>query len=118
MEMEGRPMAKNVFVSLTFVVWSLGFTGVAEGQAESRNKIVYPQAVVGQLGNETFEIDLRLGNRNPEREWQGRIRLHRQEDLQGMSNVRFRDGVDNETIAPTGEHFVTIPLLSGLFFEV
>ena len=77
------------------------------GQSPSR--IVYPQAVVGQFQGQTFEIELRLGNGNSSQEWTGTVRLLRQQDLQGMTNVRYAEVGRTEAVEPNGRHAVSIP---------
>ncbi len=52
-------------------------------------RVVYPQAAVGPVGGDEFEIELRLGNRNPNSPWVGAVHLLEQEDLQGMQGLHL-----------------------------
>ncbi len=55
--------------------------------AESPQRIVYPQAVVGPFQGQTYEIELRFVNKNAFREWSGTLRMLRPQDLQEMMGI-------------------------------
>jgi uncharacterized protein YkwD len=92
----------GVRVAGVCVLFSLANPGV---HAE---RIVYPQAVVGAFGDSAFVIELRLGNRGPD-PWSGTVRLLRQQDLRGMSQVIFEDAAGNRTTPPGAAQQFGIP---------
>lgn len=81
-------------------------------------RLVYPQAVVGSLTGGKFEIELRLGNTDPNTVWAGTIRLLEQTELKPMSDVDFRNEagdrypVENGAVplelSPTGSRLLRI----------
>jgi uncharacterized protein YkwD len=81
------------------------------------DRIVYPQAVVGTLGDSTFVIELRLGNRGTV-PWNGTIRLLGQQDLRGMSQVVYEDIAGNRTTPPGAAQQVSIPPGQSRFFKL
>jgi endo-1,4-beta-xylanase len=84
-------------------------TGCLTGslQAAGIERIVYPQAAVGRIGDQRFEIELRLGNRDPNHPWEGRVRLLRGSDLRGMQDLRVI-GPDGEAIVADGSFAVAL----------
>jgi endo-1,4-beta-xylanase len=70
--------------------------------AQSPERIVYPQAVLGSFQGQAYEIELRLANKNAFKEWSGAVRLLRPQDLQPMT------GVDS-----TGADQMPVPLIDG-----
>ena len=81
-------------------------------------RVVYPQAVVGPAGAESFDIEVFLGNRNDDEAWTGVIRLLRSEDLTGFAPVTFIDEDGNQTTVSNGEHSVSIPAGRSRYFRV
>ncbi len=55
------------------------------------NRIVYPQAAVGPIQGQWFEIELRLSNRSPNEAWTGTVRLLEKQNLSGMTSLRVTD---------------------------
>jgi endo-1,4-beta-xylanase len=79
--------------------------------------IVYPQAAVGPLGGQEFEIELRLGNRDPNEPLQITARFLQQITLQGMSGLRVSrgggeielpDGVLELELPPSGAELLKV----------
>jgi hypothetical protein len=105
-------MKKNVLLVLPVILTAL------ISPAFAAERIVYPQAVVGPLGNQTFEIELFLGNRNDEDEWTGIIRLLQNSDLGGFGPVTFIDENGSEATVSNGERSISIPARGSRYFRI
>ena len=55
------------------------------------DRIVYPQAAVGPIDEQSFEIELRLANLSPNQAWTGTVRLLERLDLSGMTSLDVSD---------------------------
>ena len=80
-------------------------------------RIVYPQAAVGPIGWQWFEIELRLGNRDPNRDWEGRVRLLRGSDLSGMAGLNVA-GPDGEVAVGEGAFSVGLRAEGSSTFQI
>ena len=61
---------------------------------------------------------MRLGNGNSSQEWTGTVRLLRQQDLQGMTNVRYAEVGRTEAVEPNGKHAVSIPPGQSALYKI
>ncbi|MFZ0427397.1 MAG: endo-1,4-beta-xylanase [Acidobacteriota bacterium] len=72
------------------------------------DRIVYPQAAVGPIQGQWFEIELHLANLSPNQAWSGTVRLMKQQDLSGMTQLDVTDS--SGTIgAQSGSWSVELP---------
>ncbi|UCF37373.1 MAG: endo-1,4-beta-xylanase [Acidobacteriota bacterium] len=80
-------------------------------------RIVYPQAAVGPIGGQTFDLELRLGNLDPNQTWQGEVKMLRQSDLSGTSGLQVRSN-GQAVEAEQGAWAVTIPPSGSVTYQV
>jgi endo-1,4-beta-xylanase len=104
-------------IVFAFCLAILSLAGGAAG-AQSTTRIVYPQAVLGPSQGRSYEIDLRLSNRNNESVWAGTIRLLRQEDMQGMSEIRFTGSKGTDTVPPDGSLAISIAPRQSAWYRI
>jgi hypothetical protein len=81
-------------------------------------RAVYPQAVIGPAGDDSFDIELFLGNRNNDEPWSGVIRLLKSDDLTGFASVTFIDEDGKQTTVNNGQRSVTIPAGRSLYYRM
>ncbi|MGH9340027.1 MAG: CAP domain-containing protein [Acidobacteriota bacterium] len=107
-------MKRHFAVGLIFLCSFLGLPGAIISQEQI---VVFPQAAVGPAdANNIFKIEVRIGHKGSEGEWNGTIRLLRQQDLNGMTNIRFAGSDSTSVIEPVGSHEVSLsPGESRLF---
>src|SRR5262249_18136001 len=91
---------------------------VVPEKPQSGPRIVFPQAVVGELQGQIYQAELRLANRNATASWSGVVRLLRQQDLQGMSGLRVTDRDQTPVEVVGGEFPVTIGVNETAFYRV
>lgn len=84
----------------------------------SAEKIVYPQAAVGPIGGGAFQIELRLGNKNEEENWQGQVRLLEQTDLSGMVGLDVFDADGQPIPANNGVLNVDLEAGGSAFYQI
>lgn len=81
-----RPWYSLIAFSLAFVTGSL---------PAAANRIVFPQAAVGPIGGQEFEVDLRLANRSLQSPLTVTVSFLRQQALDGMQNLTAVAGEDS-----------------------
>ena len=99
-------------------VFCLTFLCLVSSAFSVTERVVYPQAVIGPAGDDSFDIELFLGNRNNEEPWNGVIRLLGSENLTGFSTVTFSDEDGNQTTVNSGERAVSIPAGGSLYYRI
>ncbi len=80
-------------------------------------RIVYPQAAVGPIGDQWFEIQLKIGNRSPNFPWDGTVRLLQKTSLGGMSSLDI-NGPEGALSATEGAWNVTLPASGSATFTI
>lgn len=80
-------------------------------------RIVFPQAVVGRLGGQSFEIDLSLVNSNPSAPWTGTMRLLQGSDLSGMQEVTISGTESQDALLAEG-HPILLPAGGALRYSI
>jgi endo-1,4-beta-xylanase len=58
---------------------------------QTPERIVYPHALIGPFQGATFQIELRLTNKNAFKEWTGMVRMLRSQDLSAMTGIESTD---------------------------
>ena len=104
---------------ISFVVFlTIALMFLSASAFAATERVVYPQAVVGPIGDESFDIELFLGNRNSEENWNGVIRLLESDQLAGFSGVNLIDEDGKQTSVTSGEHSVSIPAGRSRYYRI